>query len=132
MGMTAKASSATADRCDLCGYLFEGSFADRMRHLRRTHPAYTRGVLLRVSAPFVFLVLVAALAALHAPTNAYIVALVATYALLFFGKQASRSQRKQAGLRATPPVKKTLREGGLSFVLLIPILAVLLLFLSKR
>lgn len=130
--MTAKASPASVDRCDMCGYQFEGSFADRLRHLRRTHPAYTRGVLLRVSAPFVFLALVGALAAAHAPTKTYIVALVGAYALLFFGKQASRSQRKKAGLRATPPVKKMLREGGLPFVLLIPILAVVLLFLSKR
>lgn len=130
--MAANVKPMTTDRCDICGYRFDGTFADRREHLRRSHPRYARALLLRLSAPFVFLVGVLVCSALGAPQNAYLVALALSFGALFFGKQLSRLERRRAGARATLPVGRLLREGGVQFLLLIPLLGLLVYFLGKR
>jgi len=122
----------TDGRCELCGARDEGSFRSRIAHLRSEHPSYARGLFLRLIAPVLFLVLVLGLAAGHAPQWAYLVALVATFGLLFFGKVRSRVERSRAGTTPTIGIKRLAREGGLGFILLIPAVAVLILLLSRR
>lgn len=124
-------SNATIDRCDLCGYRFEGGLRDRIRHLRGTHRAYARGVLLRVVAPFVFLGTILVLSALRAPQNAYVVALFVAFGLLFVGKLRSRTERRGAGARATLTVRQLLTGGGMRFVMLLPVVVLLLLALAR-
>lgn len=119
------------DRCELCGHRWEPGLAARMRHLRRSHPAYARGLLLRVAAPAVFLVTVLALAVTKAPPWAYLVGLGTSYALLFFGRIRSRTERSRAGASPALPVKRLLREGGLPFILLIPIVAAIVYLLGR-
>lgn len=130
--MSAKVATVeTADRCELCGYRSDGGFRDRMAHLRSAHPAYARGLLLRLAAPPVFLVLVVALAAVKAPSWLYIVALFVSFGLLFFGKQKSRLARTKAGTTATMPLKRLVREGGLGFILIFPAIVLLILIISR-
>ena len=73
-------------RCELCGARDDGAFRSRIAHLRKEHPAYARGLILRLAAPGLFLVVMLALAAARAPQWGYLVALVACFGLLFFGK----------------------------------------------
>lgn len=120
------------DRCELCGYRSDGTFRDRMGHLRGSHPAYARGLLFRVSAPVVFLIEVVALAAIRAPQWAYLVALASSFGLLFFGKVRSRLERSKAGARPTLPLPRLIREGGLGFILIVPAVVILIAILGKR
>lgn len=123
---------AADDRCDLCGYRSTGTFSDRLAHLRRSHPAYARGLLLRMAAPFVFLVLLFVLAAVSAPRWAYGLALLGSFGLLVVGKRRSRAERSAAGARARVPLSQIVREGGLRFILILPAVAILLVLLAKR
>ena len=118
-------------RCELCGARDDGAFRSRIAHLRKEHPAYARGLILRLAAPGLFLVVMLALAAARAPQWGYLVALVACFGLLFFGKVRSRVERSRAGARPTIGFKRLLREGGLGFVLIIPVVAMLILLLSR-
>jgi hypothetical protein len=128
----ATARTMDTDRCDLCNARIEASARGRIGHLRRSHPGYARGLLLRVIAPGVFLVTIAMLSAAKAPSWMYVVGLFACFGLLFFGKQRSRSERKRSGARATLPFKRLVREGGWSFLLIVPILATLIVLLGRR
>jgi hypothetical protein len=119
-------------RCELCGARDEGTFRSRIAHLRKEHPAYARGLLFRLVAPGLFLIGVLALAAAHAPEWAYLIVLAVSFGLLFFGKIRSRLERSRAGARPTIGAKRLLREGGLGFVLIIPIVAMLIILLSRR
>jgi hypothetical protein len=131
--MAATVHSMQAEgRCELCGARDEGSFRSRMAHLKAEHPAYARGLILRLVAPLVFLVVVLALAALKAPSWAYLIGFGASFALLFFGKVRSRVERSRAGARPTIGIKRLVREGGLGFVLIIPAVALLILLLSRN
>src|SRR5262245_7308296 len=131
--MAATVRTMQADgRCELCGARDEGTFRSRIAHLRKEHPAYARGLFLRLIAPGAFLVAVLALSAAHAPQWSYLVALVATFGLLFFGKVRSRVERRKAGTTATIGFKRLLREGGLGFILIIPAVALLIILLSRR
>jgi hypothetical protein len=121
-----------AERCELCGYRSDGTFRDRMRHLKSEHPAYARGLLFRVAAPGLFLIVVLILAAVHAPAWTFLGAMVASFILLFFGKQRSRGERRHAGASPTLPLKRLMKEGGLGFILIIPVIALLILMLSRR
>lgn len=120
------------DQCELCGYRSDGTFRDRVTHLRGSHPAYARGLLLRVASPLLFLVELGILAALKAPQWAYLVALFSSFGLLFFGKQRSRSERHKAGARPTLPIKRLVREGGLGFLLILPVIAILIVALGRK
>ncbi|MGZ4204264.1 MAG: hypothetical protein ACXVES_03085 [Actinomycetota bacterium] len=131
--MAAKVIQMTDEnRCDLCGYRSEGGFLDRARHLKSEHPAYTRGLLFRLAAPGIFLVEVLAMAAVHAPGWAFLVALFSSFALLFFGKQRTRGERRAAGTRPTMPLKRLIREGGLGFILIVPVIALIIAVLGRR
>jgi hypothetical protein len=125
------ATMEAADRCELCGARAETT-RDRIAHLRAEHPAYARGLLLRLMAPAVFLVGVLLAAAIKAPQWTYLVVLFASFGLLFFGKVRSRAERSRAGARPTLRVKQLVREGGLPFLLIIPIVMLLILLLSRR
>jgi hypothetical protein len=118
------------DRCELCGARV-GDARVRARHLRSAHPGYARNVVARIAAPFVFLAAVAVLSALHAPPVAYLVALGASYAALFFGRVGSRKARARAGASASFGVTRTLREGGLPFVLFVPVVVLIVFVLSR-
>jgi hypothetical protein len=128
----ATARTMEMDRCDLCKARIEPSARGRITHLRRCHPGYARGLLLRVVAPAVFLMIVMALGAARAPGWAYVAALFASFGLLFWGKQRSRSERRRAGTRPTLPLRRLVREGGWSFLLLLPVLAGLIVLLGRR
>lgn len=118
-------------RCELCGARDEGTFRSRIAHLKAKHPAYARGLIFRLVAPGIFLVWVLLLAALKAPQWAYIVALAVSFGLLFFGKQRSRLERSRAGASPTIGAKRLLREGGLGFILIVPVVAMLIILLSR-
>jgi hypothetical protein len=121
-----------ADRCELCGYRSNGTFRDRAGHLRKTHPGYARGVVFRLAAPMLFLAEVVALGALRGPPWAYLVALFSSFGLLFVGKQRSRNERRRAGARATLPMGRLLREGGLGILILLPLVAIVVVALNGR
>jgi hypothetical protein len=125
------AVASNTDRCELCGVRIETAARGRIRHLRRAHPAYARSVLLRVAAPGVFLIEVLILAALQAPTWTFVVALVCSLGVLLFGKLRSRAERERAGVRATLPFGRLLREGGLGILLLVPIVAIIVAALGR-
>jgi hypothetical protein len=136
-GQTLRGSSSApvgddADRCELCGYRSSGTFRDRVTHLRGTHPGYAQALLFRLAAPMLFLVEVVVMGALRSPPWAYLVALFSSFGLLFVGKQRSRSERRRAGARATLPMGRLLREGGLGILILLPLVAILIVALSGR
>ncbi len=120
------------DACDLCGAHIDGGARDRLRHLKGSHPAYARAALFRVAAPGLFLVEVLIIALAHAQQWVYLVALFSSFAFLFFGKQISRKERARAGTTPTMPFKRLLREGGLAFLLVVPIIALLVALLGRR
>jgi hypothetical protein len=84
-----------------------------------------------MAAPLVLLVLVLPLVALGAPQWTLIGALIVSFGMLFFGKQISRGERSRAGVRATLPLWRTLREGGLGFLVVVPIVALLILLRGR-
>lgn len=118
-------------RCELCGARDEGTFRSRVAHLRTEHPAYARGLLFRLVAPAIFVVAVLVLAATGAPQWVYLVALAVSFGLLFFGKVRSRVERSRSGTSPTIGARRLLREGGLPFLLIIPVVMLLLLLLSR-
>ncbi len=124
------ASAVTVDRGDLCGVRVGGA-RERAHHLRSAHPRYARHVVARIAAPFVFMAAVVVLSALHAPPVAFLVALGASYAFVFFGRVGSRRARSEAGVRPTIGVRRMLREGGLRFILLIPVCLLVVFLLSR-
>jgi hypothetical protein len=125
------ASVPQPDRCELCGYRSDGTFKDRTSHLRRSHPGYARGLLLRIAAPMLFLVEVLILSVLQAPPWAYLVALFSSFGLLFGGKQRSRNERRTAGAAPTLPMRRMLREGGLGVLVILPLVAILVVALGR-
>lgn len=130
--MAVRVASMEADSCELCGYQSDGTFRDRIRHLRRSHPAYARGLLFRLAAPAVFVVELGAMALAHAPEWVYLVALFSSFGLLFFGKQRSRAERSKAGLKPTIGFKRLVRDGGLAFLLVLPVIALLIAVVGRR
>ncbi|MCA1834153.1 MAG: hypothetical protein ABR548_14760 [Actinomycetota bacterium] len=119
------------DRCELCGVTTDGSFRDRTRHLRGSHPMYARGLLFRLAAPGLFLVEILLMALVHAPSWVYMVALFSSFIVLFAGKQWSRAERRKAGARPTIGFKRLVREGGLPFLLVLPMIALLIALLGR-
>ena len=131
--MAAKvATMDDTNRCELCGYRSDGGFRDRMSHLKGSHPAYARALLFRVAAPGIFLLEIIAMAAAHAPQWVYIVALISSFGMLFFGKQRSRLEHKRSGARPTLPFKRLIQEGGLGFLLIVPVIALLIAVLGRK
>lgn len=126
----ARTIAVTTDRCELCGARVGGA-RERAHRLRSAHPGYARNVVARIAAPFVFLVAVLVLSALHAPPIAYLVAMGASYAAVFFGRVGSRSARSAAGASPVIGVTRMVREGGLGFVLLLPVAALIVFGLSR-
>ncbi len=128
-----RTSAAKADRCELCAFHLppEATFRDRFRHLRVKHRSYARGVMWRLAAPGLFLAEVVIMAAIHAPQWAFLVALFSSFGLLFFGKQRSRAERRKAGARPTLPLRRLVREGGLGFLLIVPVVAIAMVLLSR-
>jgi hypothetical protein len=131
--MRAKGPSTTTvnddDRCSLCGYRSDGSFADRIRHLRGSHPDYTRGLLLRLLAPVALVGIVGLLAVLHAPTWSYFAAL--GVGVLLVGVGIITTRRDPSRTSTLPNLVQMLRSGGLRFVLF-GVAGVALLILSRR
>jgi hypothetical protein len=127
----ATARSMAMDRCDLCKAQIAPTARGRIGHLRRSHPGYARGLLLRVVAPGVFLMAMMVLGATHAPGWVYLAALFGCFGLLFWGKQRSRNERRREGVRPTLPFVRLIREGGWSFLLVLPILAAVIVLLGR-
>jgi hypothetical protein len=117
-------------RCELCGARADTA-RERIAHLRAEHPAYARGLLLRLFAPAILFLGVIILAALKAPSWAYVVVLALSFGALFFGKIRSRVERSRAGARPTIGFKRLVREGGLPFLLLIPAVVLIITLLSR-
>ena len=131
--MAATVHSMQAEgRCELCGARDEGTFRSRVAHLRKEHPAYARGLFLRVIAPVVFLAVILVLAALKAPAWGYVVGLGLGFGVLFLGKVRSKQERSAAGARPKMALKRVLLEGGMRFLIVIPAVAVLIILLSRN
>ena len=120
------------DSCELCGYRSTGTFRDRIGHLKGSHPAYARGLLFRTVAPMLFLLEVLAAAAIKAPQWAFLVALFSSFGLLFYGKQLSRTERRRAGTAPTIGIRRLIKEGGLPFILILPVVVMLIMLASRR
>ena len=131
--MAATVHSMQAEgRCELCGARDEGTFRSRVAHLRKEHPAYARGLFLRVIAPVVFLAVILVLAALKSPAWGYVVGLGLSFGVLFLGKVRSRRERAAAGATPKMALKRLLLEGGMRFIIVIPAVAVLIIMLSRK
>jgi hypothetical protein len=131
--MAATVHSMQAEgQCELCGARDEGTFRSRVAHLRKEHPAYARGLFLRVIAPVVFLAVILVLSALKAPAWAYIVGLGLGLGVLFLGKSRTRRERTAAGTRPKMELKRVLLEGGMRFIIVIPAVAILIILLSRN
>ena len=131
--MAAKvATMEDMNRCELCGHRSDGGFRDRMSHLKQSHPAYARSLILRMAAPGIFLIEILVMAAFHAPQWVFIVALFSSFGVLFVGKQGSRAERRRAGTTPTLPIKRLVREGGLGFLLIVPVIALLIAMLGRQ
>lgn len=131
--MAATVHSMQAEgRCELCGARDEGTFRSRVAHLRREHPAYARGLFLRVIAPVVFIAALLILGALKAPAWAYVLGLGLGFGVLFLGKVRSKRERTAAGARPKMALKRVLLEGGMRFLIVIPAVAVLIILLSRN
>jgi len=131
--MAATVHSMQAEgRCELCGARDEGTYRSRVAHLRQEHPAYARGLLLRVIAPVVFLAVILVLGALKAPAWAYVVGLGLALAVLVLGKSRTRRERTAAGTTPKMALKRVLLEGGMRFIIVIPAIVVLIILLSRN
>jgi hypothetical protein len=120
-------------QCELCGNQLAGDGAKiRLAHLRQTHSGYARGLLLRMAAPFVFLLLVLAASATGAPSWVYPAALVVSVVVMLAGRRIARGARREAGAAPSVPVGRLIKDGGFRFVLMIPALMLLLIFLSRK
>lgn len=124
-------AGVATDRCDLCGIRVDGTFSQRTRHLRKEHPAFARGLLLRVVAPLLFLASVVVIQATGAPVWAAVVATAAALALAGVGVAMVRSARSVAGASA-PRLGTLLSEGGLRFVLLAVVFLLMLILAANR
>lgn len=131
LNKTARRAASQPDRCDLCGYSSKTP-GDRFRHLRKSHPSYWRGLLLRFAAPMVFMVLVFASTTLRSPGWGFAIALAVSLALMILGQRSSREARRSAGLSASAPIRQLMKEGGLRIILLASVLGVMLYILSRQ
>jgi hypothetical protein len=120
------------DRCDLCGAGSDGTFSDRTRHLRKEHPAYARGLLLRIVAPMVFLVALVALQASGAPPWTALVAAGASAVLAGLGIVSTRAARVEAGGPAGASIGRLFREGGYRFALVAGLFLAFIVLASTR
>jgi hypothetical protein len=127
---TIEAKRSGIDRCELCG-VDVGGARERARHLRSAHPDYARNVFARIVAPLLFVAALAVLSILHAPPVAYLVAMGVSYAVLFFGRIGSRKARSKAGVRPSIGIGRMLREGGVRFVMLVPVALLIVLVLQR-
>jgi hypothetical protein len=134
MAVASKAMSGAAivDRCELCGANIDGAFAKRLGHVRAQHPAYARGLLIRLTVPPLFLLAVVVLQAVGAPAWTLVVATAGSLGLAALGVAASRGARSEAGARPGVPVARFLREGGARFALLTVVLVAMLLLLTRQ
>jgi hypothetical protein len=131
--MAATVHSKQAEgRRELCGAHDEGTFRSRIAHLRMEHPAYARGLFLRVIAPVVFLAVILGLGALKAPAWAYVLGLGLSLGVLFLGRARSKQGRAAAGARPKMELKRVLLEGGMRFLIVIPAVALLIITLSRN
>ena len=119
-------AAVVTDRCDLCGAGVDGTFLQRTRHLRMEHPAYARGLLLRMVAPLVFLVSVVALQATGAPVWTAFVASAASLGIAVLGITQARAARVSSGAGRTAGFRKLMAEGGFRFVLLAAVFVLML------
>jgi len=127
-----RAAAVAVERCELCGARLPEASTSRLGHLLAAHRRYAQGLLLRLTAPLLFLVGLGALGmAGVAQQWAYLVVLGLCGGVLLAGTAVSRSERARAGLRRSPPIGQLLRDGGFRF-LLIPAVLLLLLLLSRN
>jgi hypothetical protein len=120
------------DRCELCRRSLPAAWSARLRHLKEEHPAFARGLLLRLAAPLAFVGLLLVLSALGAPAWTAALPLAVGGALAAAGIALSRRARTASGARPGPALARTLREGGFRFVLLSAVLAALALLAARR
>ncbi|MGH2726531.1 MAG: hypothetical protein ACRDKS_06100 [Actinomycetota bacterium] len=118
------------DRCELCGANAPATFVGRTRHLRKEHPAYARGLLLRILAPVVFLAGVVGLQALDAPVWTVLVVAAGSAGLAIAGLWIARVAK--AGSDSKPTFMELFREGGYRFVLIAGVFAVMLILASRQ
>jgi len=120
---------ALVDRCELCGASAPATFSGRTRHLRKEHPAYARGLLLRILAPVVFLGGVVGLQAAGAPTWTVLGAAAASAGVAIAGLWIARAAK--AGSDAKLTLWELFREGGYGFALIAGLFALMLILASR-
>ncbi len=118
--------AAVLDRCELCGAKAPATFVGRTRHLRQEHPAYARGLLLRILSPVAFLVAIVALQASGAPAWTVVPAAVLSGGLAIAGLWMGRVARAETG-GGKQSFRTLLKEGGYRFVLLAVVFAVMVI-----
>jgi hypothetical protein len=130
--MARVATSTTTDRCELCGARLGSGLGERLGHLRSEHPAYGRGLVLRMAAPLVFAVSVLALGLLGAPQWMAAVAMAACFGVVLFAQTRGRRERSRAGASPGVPVARLLKEGGFRVAVILPVVLLLLFLLGRR
>lgn len=130
MQTKAVARVAIVDRCELCGASAPATFVGRTRHLRKEHPAYARGLLLRILAPVAFLAAIVALQVLGAPAWTAGPAAAGSAGLAIAGLWIGRTARAGSGTK--PSLGQLFREGGYRFVLLAGLFAGMVILASNR
>jgi hypothetical protein len=130
--MQAKAigKAAAMDRCELCGVKAPATFVGRTRHLRQEHPAYARGLLLRIVSPMIFLAFFVVLQAAEAPAWTILPAAAAAGGLALAGLWTTRKARTEAGTAYS--LGKLFKEGGYRFVLMAAVFAALLILAATQ
>jgi hypothetical protein len=122
-----KTRAPANEPCDLCGAPLGLGFRERWRHAWRNHPAYARGLLLRLIAPLAFIGLMIVLTAMHAPPVVLLGALGVCLVIVAIGVAQARTAKQAAGSPPSLRFRALLQHGGLRFLLLSVILVLLLI-----
>lgn len=114
---TSKAA-VNGDCCRLCGAHSEGTYRSDLAHFKAEHPAYYRGLRLRVAAPLVFVVLLVAAGTVGAPTWALVAAIVPPAAILVLGISITRRERGLQAASGPGNLIRMVKDGGWRFVII--------------
>jgi hypothetical protein len=113
--------------CDMCGAPLGLGFRERWRHAWQSHPAYARGLLLRLTAPILFLILAVTLTTIHAPAGLLVGALGLCLVIVAVGVTHARTAKRAVGSPPGLRLRALLKHGGLRFLLLSAVLVLLLI-----
>jgi len=113
-------------RCSVCQV--EHPRGERWQHLKREHPAYWRGFIVRFASPWAFVALMFGLAAARAPGWTFVGVLIGFLGLSMWARYRSRVERAQRGLGITGG--QWLRGAGIGLILMSVTFTIIALVLS--